>query len=190
MKSSNPVSGMLFITTVYMTLGCLLIQVDTSAQEVSRLDLESAQQNAVRASMEANSHANDDVLIIDASEAKMGSGTYKIILSKLAPSVRAELFVFPSAENRLRYLKAAYVHNGESQQQYRDRLSMVSSTSNQSQAADADAEAIKNIAPNVKIPNLDRASVADRKKAYYDAYRAAGMSMSDARAAVEKLDLH
>lgn len=175
------------IVNISITLGCLFVRSSSLAQEVSSLDLHLAEKNAVRASMEASSHANDDELIIDAREAKMGSGTYRITLSKLAPSVRAELFVFPSAENRLRYLKATYLHNGESQEQYRDRMRMVSSSSNQT--ASADAEAIRNIAPNVKIPDLDRASVADRKKAYYNAYRASGMSMSAAREAADKLNL-
>lgn len=180
---------MLVLANIYIALGCHLIFPNSSAQEVSSLDLHLAEKNAVRASVEASSHSNDDELIIDAREAKMGSGTYRIILSKLAPSVCAELFMYPSAENRLRYLKAAYLHNGESQQQYRDRLSMVSSSSNQSQASSADSEAIHKIAPNAKIPDLDRLSTADRKKAYYDAYRASGMSMSDARKAVEDLNL-
>lgn len=182
-------SGTAIIANICITLGCLLIQANSLAQGISSLDLHLAEKNAVRAATEASSHENDDVLIIDAREAKMGSGTYRIVLSKLAPSVRAELFVYPSAENRLKYLKAPYLHNGESQQQQRDRLSMVSSVSNQSQTANADAEAIRRIAPNVKMPDLDRLSLADRKKAYYDAYRASGMSMSDAREAVEKLNL-
>lgn len=177
------------IANICITFGCLLIQSNSLAQQVSSLDLDIAQQNAVRASIEASGHANDDELIIDAREANMGSGSYRITLSKLAPSVRAQLFVYSSAENRLRYLKTQNLLNGESQLQYRDRMSMVSSVSDRDQVANTDKQAILNIAPNVKIPNLDRISGADRKKAYYDAYRAAGMSMSDARAAVEKLNL-
>ena len=52
-----------------------------------------------------------------------------------------------------------------------------------------DAQAIHKIAPNMKIPDLDRLSLADRKKAYYEAYRASGMSMSASREAVERLNL-
>jgi hypothetical protein len=160
-----------------------------SAKRQADDDSRRAEEDKKRGSIEAAAHSSDEELIIDGREARMGSGTFRIELGRLAPSVRTELYMYPSAENKLRFLKAPYRHNGESQEQFQDRMRMVSSSSNQQEASNSDAQAIKKIAPNVEIPNLDRLSLADRKKAYYDAYRASGMSMSDARDAVEKLNL-